>query len=76
MGIAQSELERILKEAFSDGTVVVTDLAGDENHYRASITSPQFTGKNRVQQHKLVWEKIKAATDVDIHALSMETRTP
>lgn len=74
MPIAQSALEDILKAAFPDGEVTVTDLAGDENHYRASITSNQFEGKSRIQQHKLVWEKIKAATDADIHALSLETR--
>lgn len=74
MAIAQAELEAILAAAFPGAEIQVTDLAGDNNHYRASIASPEFGGQTRIQQHKLVWARIHAATDADIHALSLETR--
>ena len=70
MSILQSDLEERLKAAFPDGCIVVTDFAGDNDHYQAEITCNTFVGLSRIQQHQKVYAALK---DCDIHALSIKT---
>jgi stress-induced morphogen len=70
MPILQSDLEHRLKAAFPQGQVVVTDLAGDNDHYQAEISCITFKGLSRIQQHQKVYTALK---DCDIHALSIKT---
>jgi len=51
-------------------------LGDDGQHFEAVIVSPQFTGKNMVQQHQLVYQTLGDLMHVEIHALSMKTLTP
>jgi acid stress-induced BolA-like protein IbaG/YrbA len=51
-------------------------LGDDGQHFEAVIVSPQFTGKNRVQQHQLVYLTLGDRMRAEIHALSMCTFTP
>ena len=51
-------------------------LGDDGQHFEAVIVSPQFTGKNRVQQHHLVYLTLGDRMRAEIHALSMKTFTP
>jgi len=76
MPIAQSELEAILKDGFPDAQIIVEDLAGDGDHYRARIVSAAFTGLPRVRQHQLVYAALKGKMGGELHALALETATP
>ncbi|BAF89435.1 MULTISPECIES: BolA/IbaG family iron-sulfur metabolism protein [Azorhizobium] len=76
MAMVGSEIERLIKEAFPDGQVVIVDLAGDGDHYAARITSEQFRGKSRVQQHKMVYDALKGEMGGALHALALETIVP
>ena len=51
-------------------------LGDDGQHFEAVIVSPQFTGKNRVQQHQLVYLALGDRMRAEIHALAMRTFTP
>ena len=51
-------------------------LGDDGQHFEAVIESPQFSGKNKVQQHQLVYLTLGERMRVEIHALSMRTFTP
>jgi len=51
-------------------------LGDDGQHFEAVIVSPQFTGKNRVQQHQMVYLTLGDSMRAEIHALSMKTLTP
>ncbi len=51
-------------------------LGDDGTHFEAVIVSPAFVGKNRVQQHQLVYAALGDRMRVEIHALSMQTYTP
>jgi len=55
MAMDLKEIERLIKEAFPDATVDIQDLAGDGNHYSATVISSQFEGKSKIQQHKMVY---------------------
>ena len=76
MPMAQNDLSAMLKEAFPDAEVEITDLAGDGDHYKARIVSAAFQGLNRVQQHQLVYKSLKGKMDGpagELHALALET---
>ena len=51
-------------------------LGDDGQHFEAVIVSPQFTDKNMVQQHQLVYLTRGDRMRAEIHALSMKTFTP
>ncbi len=51
-------------------------LGDDGQHFEAVVVSPQFTGKNMVQQHQLVYLALGDRMRAEIHALAMRTFTP
>lgn len=70
MPIKERDLQDLLEEHFAGAKVEVQDLAGDDDHYRVTITSPVFAEKSRIEQHKMVQDAVK---DRNIHALSIKT---
>jgi len=73
MAIKQEEIEKLLKEGFPDADIEIQDLAGDDNHFSVKITSHQFKGKNKVQQHQLVYKALKGKMGNELHALAINT---
>ena len=76
MSIPATELEADLQAAFPDATIVIEDLAGDGDHYRARIVSAAFAGLPRVRQHQLVYAALKGKMGGELHALALETAAP
>jgi stress-induced morphogen len=76
MPMAASQLEADLREAFPDAQIVIEDLAGDGDHYRAKIISAAFAGVTRVRQHQLVYAALKGKMGGELHALALETGSP
>ena len=73
MAMDAGEIERMIKEALPDAKVEIRDLAGDGDHYAASVVSPSFKGKTRVQQHQLVYAALKGNMGGVLHALALQT---
>lgn len=76
MPMAASDIERLILEALPDAHVEIEDLAGDGDHYRATVTSAAFAGLPRVKQHKLVYDALGGRMGGELHALALITRTP
>ena len=76
MAMTSTEIERFIKEGLPDATVEIRDLAGDGNHYSANVVSSAFAGKNRVQQHQMVYAALKGRMGGELHALALQTSTP
>ncbi len=76
MGMSQTELHAALSEAFPDAQIDIVDLAGDNDHYKASIVSAAFKGKSRVQQHKMVYDALQGRMGGQLHALALTTLVP
>lgn len=76
MPMSQPDLETALRDGFPDADILVTDLAGDGDHYRAKIVSEQFRGLPRVRQHQLVYAALKGKMGGELHALALETSAP
>jgi stress-induced morphogen len=74
--MAAGDIEAMIKAALPDALVEITDLAGDGDHYSARVTSAAFAGKNRVQQHKLVYEALGGNMGGALHALQLITAVP
>ena len=76
MPMSADEIRAHLLEAFPDADVVIQDLAGDGDHYRARVTSEAFRGLPRVRQHQLVYAALKGKMGGELHALALETSAP
>ena len=76
MAMQADEIVEMIKEALPDAEVEIVDLAGDGDHYKAVVISAAFEGKNRVQQHQMVYAALKGNMGGVLHALALETRTP
>jgi stress-induced morphogen len=76
MAMDGAEIEQLIREAFPDAHVVVTDLAGDGDHYGAHVISQAFAGKSRVRQHQMVYAALKGKMGEALHALALETAVP
>jgi stress-induced morphogen len=73
MSLKSEEIKNLIKEAFPDAEIIIQDLAGDENHYSATIKSNVFKDKNKIEQHKLVYKSLKGKMGNELHALSINT---
>ena len=73
MAMPAAEIERLILAAFPDARVEIKDLAGDGDHYSASVTSSAFRGKSRVQQHQMVYGALKGQMGGALHALALQT---
>ena len=76
MAMDAHEIERLIREALPDAKVEIRDLAGDGDHYAASVVSESFRGKTRVAQHKLVYDALKGRMGGELHALALQTAAP
>ncbi|ACI92586.1 BolA family protein [Afipia carboxidovorans OM5] len=70
------EIETLIREGIPDATVEIRDLAGDGNHYAATVISESFRGKSRVQQHQIVYQSLKGQMGGVLHALALQTGVP
>lgn len=76
MPMPAEEIERLIKAALPHAEVEIRDLAGDNDHFAAHVVAPEFTGKSRVQQHKLVYEALGGRMGGELHALQLTTQVP
>ncbi|MBV9784030.1 MAG: BolA family transcriptional regulator [Acidisphaera sp.] len=76
MAMAVNEIEALIKAALPDARVAIEDLAGDGDHYAATIVSEAFRGKSRVQQHQIVYAALRGRMGGELHALALQTSAP
>lgn len=50
---------------------------GDGHHFEATVVHPDFAGKSRIQQHRMVYQTLgESFQNGSLHALSLRTLTP
>ena len=76
MAMDAKDIERLIKARFPDAVVSIRDLAGDGDHYAATVSSEAFRGKSRVQQHQMVYEALGGRMGGALHALALTTTVP
>ena len=70
------EIETLIQAALPDAVIEIKDLAGDGDHYAATVTSSAFKGKTRVQQHQMVYGALQGRMGGVLHALALTTGAP
>jgi stress-induced morphogen len=73
MPMDAGDIARLIKEGIPDAQVEIKDLAGDGDHYAATVTSAAFKGKSRVQQHQMVYSALQGRMGGALHALALTT---
>ena len=76
MAMQASKIEDLIKAAFPDALVTIEDLRGDGDHYACRVISSAFAGKNRVQQHQMVYKALDGRMGGELHALALQTSVP
>lgn len=76
MAMKADRIIQLIKEAFPDAIIDLQDLQGDQDHYAITITSKDFEGKNRIQQHQMVYNAFQGRMGTELHALSLKTKVP
>ena len=76
MPMQPQEIERLIKDRIPDAQVTIRDLAGDGDHYAATVVSETFRGKTRVQQHQMVYAALQGNMGGALHALALQTMAP
>lgn len=87
MGPVAAEIEKRLRASLSPGHLAVIDDSAKhrghaghdprgESHFTVEIVSSAFSGKNRVQRHRLVNQALAELLAERIHALAIVARAP
>jgi len=76
MAMPANEIEALIKAALPDATVTIDDLAGDGDHYAATVVSEAFRGLSRVRQHQIVYAALRGRMGGELHALALQTSIP
>mgnify|MGYP001807756639 CR=1 FL=1 len=73
MAMEAGEIERRITAALPDAVIEIKDLAGDGDHYAATVTSAAFRGVPRVRQHQMVYDALGGRMGGVLHALALTT---
>jgi stress-induced morphogen len=76
MGMPASEIEALIKASLPDAQITIEDLAGDNDHFAATVISEAFRGIPRVHQHQLVYAALQGRMGGELHALALQTSAP
>src|SRR5437868_8583771 len=76
MPMNPGDIEDMIKAGIPGAKVTIRDLAGDGDHYAAEVVAEAFRGKNRVQQHQMVYQALQGRMGGVLHALALQTSAP
>ena len=82
----KSQIEELLRDAFSPDFIEVRDVSeghsghagarpGGETHFEVFITSKAFTGKSRIQSHRLIHGILEPFLRTSVHALALNVKS-
>ena len=73
MPMAAEDIVRLIKSGIPDAQVEMEDLVGDGDHWAATVISPSFAGKTKIQQHQMVYRALGEHMGGVLHALKLTT---
>jgi len=76
MAMHAADIEALIKAALPDASVSIEDLAGDGDHFAATVVSEAFRGLSRVRQHQIVYAALRGRMGGELHALALQTSAP
>ena len=76
MAMPANEIEALIRSALPNAQVTIEDLAGDGDHYAATVICESFRGMSRVKQHQIVYAALQGRMGGELHALALQTSAP
>ncbi len=73
MPMAAEDIIRLIKEGIPGAEVELQDMAGDGDHWAATVVSSAFSGKSKIQQHQMVYGALGGRMGGVLHALKLTT---
>ena len=73
MPMAAQDIVRLIQDGIPGAQVEIEDLAGDGDHYAATVVAAAFAGKSKVQQHQMVYTALGGRMGGVLHALKLTT---
>lgn len=73
MPMQADDIVKLIKQGIPDAVIEIEDLAGDGDHYAATVISPSFAGKTKIQQHQMVYGALGGRMGGVLHALKLTT---
>ncbi len=70
------EIATRIEAGIPGSSAEVEDLTGGGDHFRARVVAGAFSGRSRIEQHRLVYAVFADELGGAIHALSLKTETP
>ncbi len=68
------QIKQRIEASIPGARAEVEDYTGGGDHFRATVSSPAFAGRSRIEQHKLVYAIFGDEIGAAIHALSLKTQ--
>lgn len=75
MATSVEEIRGRIERALPGATVEVATFHGDD-HFEARVVAPQFAGRTRVEQHRMVYDALDGLIGGAVHALALKTAIP
>ena len=75
MAMSGDEIKNLIKKSIEDSEVIIEDLRGDGDHYKATVISKSFKGLNKIEQHKMVYDSLEGKMGNELHALMLKTKS-
>ena len=76
MALDEPQIKEMILDILPGADVQVQDMRGDGSQFSVQVVSKEFIGKNRVQQHQLVYKALEGKIGAELHALSLQTSAP
>ena len=73
MAMQAADIEKLITDALPGAKVTIEDLAGDGDHYSATIIYEGFKDMPRVKQHQTVYNALQGRMGGELHALALKT---
>tara|TARA_B100000029_G_scaffold159911_2_gene155680 strand:+ start:1000 stop:1230 length:231 start_codon:yes stop_codon:yes gene_type:complete len=74
MTLSSKQITEMIKKKIPDAEIEIEDLKGDSNHYHARISSKEFRGLSKVEQHKIIYSALGKHMGSTLHALMLTTK--
>ncbi|MGB3721727.1 MAG: BolA family transcriptional regulator [Pacificimonas sp.] len=76
MPMAGDEIAKLIQDGIDGAVVEMKDLAGDGDHWAATVTAAAFEGVSRVNRTRMVYDALGGRMGGELHALQLTTKTP
>jgi stress-induced morphogen len=76
MAYTTDQIKQAIESGLPGSMAYIKDMKGTGDHFDGVVISPDFEGKSRVDQHRMVHRAMEEIIEGDLHAFHFKTLTP